>query len=207
MAVLAIAPAGLACGEERERRERAETKLERGEGPRERPEPRPERERGPEPRPKPATEPESRSPLIPAAAKRSRVTDVADGDTVDLAGLGSSRLIGIDTPEVYFGAECFGAEASAFTKRWLAPGTVVYYLRGAERRDSFDRDLVYIWLEGGTFFNALLARQGYAVPLTIEPNDRFESLFERLARAAEAARRGLWAARTCAGDPHLPLDG
>ena len=41
---------------------------------------------------------------------------VVDGDTVVLTGLGKTRLIGVDTPEVYGGAECFGREASRFVK-------------------------------------------------------------------------------------------
>ena len=41
---------------------------------------------------------------------------VVDGDTVNLQSAGKSRLIGVDTPEVYGGQECFGREASAFTK-------------------------------------------------------------------------------------------
>lgn len=148
----------------------------------------------------------SRPASVPANAKRTRVTGIDDGDTVDLAGLSSSRLIGIDTPEVYFGAECFGAAASAFTKQVLPVGTHVFYTRGIEPIDRYDRDLVYVWLRDGTFFNALLAKRGYAVPLTIAPNDRYAALFARLARAAASAKRGLWARTTCNGDPDLPAE-
>jgi hypothetical protein len=35
------------------------------------------------------------------------------------------RLVQIDTPEVYFGTECYGRQASATTKRLLSPGTRV----------------------------------------------------------------------------------
>jgi endonuclease YncB( thermonuclease family) len=142
---------------------------------------------------------------IPAEAKRTNVTAVTDGDTVDLAGLGAARLIGIDTPETYSGAECFGGRATAFTGRWLAPGTPVYYVRGVEPVDQYGRDLVYIWLPGGTFFNALLAKEGYAVPLTIAPNVEHAELFRRLSAEARANDRGLWALSTCDGNPDRPL--
>ena len=141
-------------------------------------------------------------PAIPRAAKRTTVTEVTDGDTVDLAGLGSSRLIGVDTPEVYGGAECYGRQASRFTDRELTPGTTVYYLRGSEPVDRYGRDLVYVWLRSGALYNARLVRRGYAVTLTIPPNVRFAGLFRRLAAAARSAGRGLWS--TCRGNPDLP---
>ena len=50
------------------------------------------------------------------------MASVTDGDTIELAGVGKVRLIGVDTPEVYGGAECYGAAASAFTKGVLQPG-------------------------------------------------------------------------------------
>ena len=71
--------------------------------------------------------------------------------------------------------------------------------RGAEKVDDYGRALVYIWLRGGTFFNAELVREGYAVPLTIAPNDRFAGLFRDLARKARRAANGLWSPSTCGG--------
>jgi endonuclease YncB( thermonuclease family) len=54
-----------------------------------------------------------------------RVDHVADGGTIDLANGQKIRLVQIDTPEVYFGVECYGQQASAITKRLLPPGTLV----------------------------------------------------------------------------------
>ncbi|MCA1681212.1 MAG: hypothetical protein LC777_20860, partial [Actinobacteria bacterium] len=54
-------------------------------------------------------------PALPAEARTATVVRVVDGDTVELGGgLGKSRLIGVDTPEVYGGVECFGREASSY---------------------------------------------------------------------------------------------
>jgi micrococcal nuclease len=134
-----------------------------------------------------------------ATKHSATVQRVVDGDTVRLAGLGSVRLIGIDTPEVYGGrVECFGPEASAFAKSLLRPGTRVRYRVGAEPRDRYGRLLAYVWLRDGRLFNALLAERGYATTLTIPPND---DLAPRFAAAEERARdrhRGMWRRPGCA---------
>src|SRR5215210_311047 len=97
-----------------------------------------------------------------AGAHAARVQRVVDGDTVRLAGLGSVRLIGIDTPEVYGHRDCFGAQASAYTKSLLHPGAEVRYRVGTEARDRYGRLLAYVWLPDGRLVNELLAQNGYA---------------------------------------------
>lgn len=125
------------------------------------------------------------------------VERVVDGDTVVLSdGIGKSRLIGVDTPEVYGGVECFGREASAFTKRVL-DGARVRVGRQAEPTDRYGRALVDLWLEDGRFFNALLVERGFAQPMTVPPNVRYADRFVRRAREARAAGRGLWAPGAC----------
>ena len=49
------------------------------------------------------------------------------------------RLVQIDTPEVYFGTECDGRQASATTKRLLPEGTRVRLLPepATDRIDDF----------------------------------------------------------------------
>jgi micrococcal nuclease len=69
----------------------------------------------------------------------ARVTKVTDGDTIRLSGIGPVRLIGIDTPEVYGEAECFGREASEFAQRLLPLGARVRYRVGVEERDRYGR--------------------------------------------------------------------
>jgi micrococcal nuclease len=125
--------------------------------------------------------------------RAATVERVVDGDTVVLSGLGKARLIGVDTPEVYGGVECFGREASRFAKR-LLDGRRVRWRYDVEHRDRYDRALVYLWLEDGRFFNSVLVRQGYAQPLTIPPNVAFADRFVADARVARRAGRGLWRA-------------
>jgi len=127
----------------------------------------------------------------------AHVTRHTDGDTLWLSGIGKVRLIGVDTPEVYGAAECYGREASAFVKRLLPLGAAVRYSLDVEERDRYGRALAYLYTENGRFVNLLLVRRGYAQPLTIPPNDRFAARFVAAARTARARRVGLWAPGAC----------
>lgn len=134
-------------------------------------------------------------------ARTDEVVRVVDGDTVVLRSAGTSRLIGVDTPEVFGGQECFGREASAFTKRLLRPGLPVGVERDVEERDRYGRTLIYLRLPDGRSLNELLVADGFAVPLTIPPNVRHAERFRELARRARERTAGLWSLRSCDGDP------
>ena len=132
------------------------------------------------------------------------VTRVVDGDTIDVT-FGSKhqriRLIGIDTPETKkpnTPIQCFGPEASNYTKHLLPPGSRVLVRRDVEARDDYGRLLGYVYRSSDNLFvNLELARLGFARPLTIAPNNHLAPDFVRAAHEAEAANRGLWAA--CSG--------
>lgn len=129
------------------------------------------------------------------AAGTARVVRVVDGDTVILAGLGSSRIVGVDTPETVkpdTPVQCFGPRASAFSKHVLGAAGQVTYEVALEPVDAYGRTLVYLWLPDGRFFNAMLIRRGLARPLPFPPNTRFAPLFQRLAERAARRGRGLW---------------
>ena len=138
------------------------------------------------------------------ATGAATVTHVVDGDTIDVR-IGEHeervRLIGIDTPETKkpnFPIECFGPEASAFTASLLPIGTRVRIERDLVGRDDYGRLLGYVYLDRDvtpdTFVNMEIIRQGYATPLTIEPNSTYARDFAKAAGEAEAAGLGLWAA-------------
>ncbi len=126
------------------------------------------------------------------------VTRVIDGDTIEArlgGGTEDVRLIGVDTPETVkpgTPVQCFGPQASHFTKH-LLEGRTVRLVFGVERRDVYGRLLAYVHL-GRRFVNAILVRRGLARSLTIPPNDRFAPLFRRLELRAGRAGRGLWGA-------------
>src|SRR3954454_12489659 len=134
----------------------------------------------------------------PRGTTNATVTKNTDGDTLRLSGIGRVRLIGVDTPEVYGGVECYGHEASAFTERVLPPGTRVRYRLGVEPRDRYGRALAYVWLRDGRFFNLMLVQQGYAQVLTIPPNVDYADRFREAQQRARQAERGLWSPAACA---------
>jgi micrococcal nuclease len=137
-------------------------------------------------------------PTAPGDASGARVERVVDGDTVRLRGIGSVRLIGVNTPEVYGGrVECFGPEASRYVKRLLPPGSRVRYTVGQDARDRYGRLLAYLYLPDGGTLNRLLVTGGYATVLTIPPNDRYARAFEAAERGARLARAGMWARPGC----------
>ncbi|MGA0863698.1 MAG: thermonuclease family protein [Ilumatobacteraceae bacterium] len=129
------------------------------------------------------------------------VMSVVDGDTlvVRMAGRTETvRLIGVDTPETVHPSkpvECFGPEASARTAALLPKGTRITVVRDAEARDRYGRLLLYVTRAAdGLFVNLDIVEQGYAVPLSIEPNTAHQRDFAEAAHRASTARLGLWGA-------------
>ena len=141
------------------------------------------------------------------AAERSGtgvVARVVDGDTVDVVIAGVEervRLLGVDTPETNVEAgppECFGAEATAYTRGRLPSGTAVRLARDVVGRDDYGRLLAYVYrADDGSLLNEELVRLGFARPLWIEPNGILRPRIVEAARTAEREALGLWAA--CGG--------
>ena len=124
---------------------------------------------------------------------------VVDGDTIDVDIGGHRervRLIGIDTPETKkpnTPIQCFGPEATKFTKSLLPHDVPLHLERDVVGRDDFERMLAYVYLAAdGQFVNLAIIRQGYARPLTIPPNVAHADEFVLAARAAQADNIGLW---------------
>jgi micrococcal nuclease len=134
------------------------------------------------------------------------ISHVVDGDTVDLTNGRRVRLVQIDTPEVYNGLECYGAQASAATKRLLPVGTRVKLLPdpAADPTDRYGRLLRYVVrVADGVNVNLRLVSEGDAAPYFYDgQRGRFAAQLERLAQRARAGRRGLWG--RCPGTPYSP---
>jgi endonuclease YncB( thermonuclease family) len=81
-----------------------------------------------------------------AAPPVYRIDHVTDGDTVVLRNGQRVRLVQIDTPEVFFGRECYGRAASFRTKTLLPRGTRVRLLPepATDRVDQYGRLLRYV---------------------------------------------------------------
>jgi endonuclease YncB( thermonuclease family) len=134
-----------------------------------------------------------------------RVDHVADGDTIGLTDGQRVRLVQIDTPEVYFGAECYGEPASAVTKRLLPSGTAVTLRPEPETDlvDQYGRLLRYvIRVRDGLNVNVRLVAVGAAAPYFYRGRrGRYASELEALALSARKRHLGLWGA--C---PHTRYD-
>jgi micrococcal nuclease len=141
-----------------------------------------------------------------------RVTDVVDGDTVDVRfsddRTDAVRLLGVDTPEVHVetdpdefegvpdtraGRSCLrrhGERASAFAVDRLADRRIrLRFDDAAGRRGGYDRLLAYVVVDGRSF-NAALLERGYArlYDSSFRERDRYASL----EREAREAGRGVW---------------
>ena len=136
-----------------------------------------------------------------------RVDHVADGDTLTLRNGQRVRFVQIDTPEVYFGTECYGPQASAITKRLLPPGTAVRLASepATDRVDQYGRLLRYVVrVRDGLNVNLYLVRIGAAAPYFYSHRrGRYATLLERLALRARRLHLGLWGrCRHTAYDPY-----
>ena len=130
------------------------------------------------------------------ATSTGTVLSITDGDTLRLALDGEElavRLIGIDTPEVHPEVECFGPEAEALLADLAPVGTLLRVEYDLDPRDPYDRELLYLYTADGTFVNLELVARGAAEAVLFEPNDRYWDELRAAERAAQDARRGLWA--------------
>lgn len=144
------------------------------------------------------------------------VTDVVDGDTLDVAYRNGStdtvRLLGVDTPEVHTSVapdwyegvpdtpaarDCLravGERASSYVRERVAGETVTLWLdTAADRRGLYGRLLGYVVHDGTTLNHDLLV-DGYArvFDSTFGQRERFDEA-ERWARADGT---GVWSCRT-----------
>ena len=131
------------------------------------------------------------------------VRAVLDGDTIDVAGFGRVRLLGIDAPEMGRGfdtAAPFGREARERLTR-LVLHRWVRLEQESPMRDAYDRHLAYVMREDGVFVNAALVRDGLARVTARVPLTRLDEL-KRAEAEAQSFRRGMW------GDtPQIPTAG
>jgi micrococcal nuclease len=124
------------------------------------------------------------------------VTAAFDGDTIQVSWeerRETVRLLGVDTPETVHPerpVECYGPEASAYTKQRLL-GRDVTLTFDRERRDRYGRLLAYVAVDGSVVNDELLTR-GLARLLIVPPNGaRGRSMLD-LELEARSAGRGLW---------------
>ena len=126
---------------------------------------------------------------------RARVTDVVDGDTIDVRKPNGRteriRILGIDTPEVYGGIECGGRAASALMKI-LARGRVRVKTDATQpKRDRYGRLLAYVSRSGTDLGRRMVVRGRAKVYVVGSRFSRFRS-YKSAQRIARADSRGSW---------------
>jgi micrococcal nuclease len=140
----------------------------------------------------------------PVEAPLYTVTRIVDGDTivVHIDGKDESlRLIGVDTPEINdsrTGVQCFGKEASEYTKSILT-GKKVRIEKDATQgeRDKYKRLLAYVFREDGLSVNKSLVEEGFAHEYTYDTPYKYQSQFKAAEVRAREEERGLWAPDAC----------
>jgi endonuclease YncB( thermonuclease family) len=145
----------------------------------------------------------------PAAQPVFRIDRVSDGDTVVLRNGQRVRLVQIDTPEVFFGVECYGLLASLRTKHLLPHGTRVRLFPEpvTDRVDSYGRLLRYVVrVRDGVNVNIRLVAVGAAAPYFYRHRrGKYANRLEYLAKRARARKLGLWG--VCPRTPYNPYKG
>jgi micrococcal nuclease len=132
------------------------------------------------------------------SAHAFRIARGVDGDRVERTNGAKVRFVQVDTPEVFFGVECWGRQASAETKRLLPPGTVVRLMRepATDSVDQYGRLLRYVVRARDALnVNVFLVKHGDAAPYFYRGRPgRYATTLARAALRARAAHRGLWGA-------------
>ena len=131
------------------------------------------------------------SPDVAYATLEDHVTRVIDGDTIELRGGETVRLLGIDTPET---GEPFYTDAKLYLFSLVCHKDVRLELDETEY-DTYYRLLAHVYVEtedGWVLANSEVVRAGLADLLFIPPNSRYYDYLEGVLWEAIIERRGLW---------------
>lgn len=161
--------------------------------------------------PIPATQPQSEASIGSLTlesgeeinGETASVTRIIDGDTIEVDINGATyrvRYIGMDTPER---GDTFFSEATE-ANRLLVENQTVILVKDVSETDRYGRLLRYVYLQDGTFVNAELVRQGFALVATFPPDVAHQAEFVALQEEARNAGNGLWAGVVVAASTNTP---
>lgn len=127
--------------------------------------------------------------------KRARVVEVIDGDTIIIDDGREShvRYLGIDTPEIAIQGspgDPLAEEVKEFNER-LVEGKSVRLEFDRDKYDRYGRLLAHVFA-GGIHVNEHIVRNGYGLPLVIEPNEKYSELMYSAAEEAKRQKKGVW---------------
>jgi len=126
------------------------------------------------------------------------VSNVVDGDTIELSNGEIVRYIGIDTPELrkkegsrWVYAPMPYAEAAADFNRKFVEGKSVKLEFDVQKMDRYNRLLAYVYA-GSKMVNLEMVREGYAMIYSFPPNIKYGERFLEAQNEARDNNRGLW---------------
>lgn len=127
------------------------------------------------------------------------VIEVIDGDTIKTNNNETIRLLHVNTPEK--GEKCY-SEAKTRLKE-LVENKTVWLERDMKDKDKYNRKLRYVFLSYNTdsknfddFVNLIMIREGYALLLMIEPNTKYQQIFERAIKDAAQEEGCIWSPKS-----------
>src|SRR5262245_52591093 len=138
----------------------------------------------------------TRPDALPAAGSLGsyKVSRILRADTLELAGLGIVRLLGVESPEGKTPPQIYEAHAhnaAAFTQRSLEGQEVRVQFESVPLRDDAGGKAAYVYTRDGRLFNAEIIRAGHAFVKTSEQCQLIEQL-RSAEREAMQAMRGVW---------------
>ncbi|AQU80000.1 nuclease [Planococcus faecalis] len=127
-----------------------------------------------------------------------KVTQVIDGDTIKIIYEGEEvtvRYLLIDTPETNhprLGKQPLGSEATEENRRLIESGDVSIEFDVGDRFDDYDRLLAYIYVDGESVQEQMLASGLARVAYVFPPNTRYLDDFEQVEQVAKDSQTGIW---------------
>jgi len=135
--------------------------------------------------------------IAPFGYINASVTKVVDGDTFHITYDNEDykvRMLDIDTPEsVKSGVDPqpYAVKSSDFTKKALT-GKKIKLVFEKDITDQYGRLLAHIILVDGTYYNALMVQNGYAIAVFYSPNTLLKEYFSNLQSKAIENEKGFW---------------
>lgn len=150
-----------------------------------------------------------------------KITDVVDGDTIEIRRIDGEkvegiekivkvRLLGINSPESVDPRrpiECFGKEASEYIKNIsLGKIAALEFDTTQGKLDQYNRLLAYVFIKNSgippdnvDFINEDMIKNGYAYEYTFNLPYKYQSEFRFMQNVAKSNYIGLWSKNTCNG--------
>ena len=85
-----------------------------------------------------------------------------------------------------------GKKATRYVKGLVKPGDLITIELDVQERDRYGRILGYVYLSNGKMLNEEIVKAGYAVIMTIPPNEKYKDRFSIAYQEAMEDKRGLW---------------